>query len=188
MRRTSLRRPTLACRECGRHKRPRDNGKLPPHHRPDQPGVRCLETAGQALPFAPRPLRRTRLRPKNPARAAQRRARDFGPVGEWLREQRCATCPAQPPSEPSHVVHGRGAGGGAGNMIPSCASCHQEYHRGRHSFCAARGLDLAELGKMAAWYADRWHALPREERERYNQLFRERWPEAARALDENGGP
>jgi hypothetical protein len=125
-------------------------------------------------------LKRSRLKPRNPDRAAAERLRDFGPQAEWMRDLPCSTCGARPPSVPSHVGRSRGAGGTRDDLAPQCSACHEAVHRGRLTFERERGVDLAELARE---YARRWLELPEIDRERYVILFRQRWLAAGRLLD-----
>lgn len=123
---------------------------------PLRPGTKPL-ARHSGLPRARKPLRA-----RNPERQERLLERQFGPPERraWIASLPCATCPAvrgrpsPPPSENSHV-RSRGAGGGPDDVVPQCAACHRELHRGRKSFEARHGLDLAAL---AAAYARRWRA------------------------------
>ncbi len=85
------------------------------------------------------------VRVRNPERLERRRAWQFGPKADWIRELDCATCGASAPSDPSHV-RSRGAGGTAADLIPQCRACHQRMHEtGRWTFEEEVGVDLDDL-------------------------------------------
>lgn len=91
------------------------------------------------------PKRKTSLRAVNSSRRAERFERDFGSAERlaWVQALPCATCPAGPPCQASHV-RSRGAGGSADDVIPQCVRCHAELHQvGRRTFEARHGVELA---------------------------------------------
>jgi hypothetical protein len=78
-------------------------------------------------------VKRSRLKRRNPVRAQEARAEDFGELAEFVRGLPCAVAGCKrTPSEPAHVVS-RGAGGHAwvmldgkpvGNIAPLCRAHH----------------------------------------------------------------
>lgn len=96
--------------------------------------------------------RHTRLRARNPERAARRQAEAFGDCARMARLLPCCVCLALPPSDPAHVLS-RGAGGKDwANCAPLCRRHHSEqHHLGLRSFELRHGIDL---GAVAAHVAD----------------------------------
>jgi hypothetical protein len=107
------------------------------------------------------PLRRKiRLKPVNPKRAKARKARDFGPYADWIRQRVCIVegsvwhhyqvyqrVPGPAYWTEAAHVRSRGAGGRAeGNLVPLCVMHHREQHEdGIQSFQARYGLDLRAI-------------------------------------------
>jgi hypothetical protein len=183
---TFNRRPTVACAACGRRKRLTDGGKMPSHHPPGKPGLKCYETAYTLARPERKPAKpRKRIPAQNRKRSAQQRLYDFGPQAEWMRDLPCATCGARPPSEPSHVKT-RNAGGTRDDMIPQCTDCHERFHAGRETFAASIGKSVDDLVALAADYAQRWLGLLPQVRTQYELLFCQRWPAAGRLFRERG--
>jgi len=98
--------------------------------------------------------RRTRIKPRDAARAAVRRERGFGKRAEAVRSMVCLVhthgraeqCMSRGCgwSDPAHV-RSRGAGGTRRDLVPLCRACHMAQHsEGIRSFEARVGLDLAE--------------------------------------------
>jgi len=87
-------------------------------------------------------VRRTRIKPVNRERKAQRRADEFGCEG------RHPACTGGW-SEPSHVTS-RGAGGKAEDIVPMSTGCHEAWHRGRETYLAAIGWTLERMVEAAA--------------------------------------
>jgi len=101
-------------------------------------------------------VRRTRIKPVNRERKAQRRADEFGSDARVLviNGMRCV-CEGRHPactggwSEPSHVTS-RGAGGKAEDIVPMSTGCHEAWHRGRETYLAAIGWTLERMVEAAA--------------------------------------
>lgn len=68
-------------------------------------------------------MKRSRIKRKNPERAAQRLAENFGPQAALCRLLPCFACGMGPPSDPDHHPT-RGAGGKDPNTLPLCRRCH----------------------------------------------------------------
>lgn len=67
---------------------------------------------------------------------------------DWVSEQRCCTCGAPPPSQNSHIVHGKRAGESWLYIGPQCVECHLDYHRlGRETFERTYGCNLEALAE-----------------------------------------
>lgn len=97
------------------------------------------------------PLKRSGpIRRRNEERLAERRARDFGELAEYVRTLDCAACKAPAPSDPAHV-RSRGAGGhawlpnGDGNILPLCRLCHTKQHAEGWGSILREGREQAEL-------------------------------------------
>ncbi len=69
-------------------------------------------------------MKRTRMKRKNPERAAKALAEDFGPQAELCRLMGCLVC-GMSPSDPDHHPT-RGAGGKDRNTAPLCRRHHDE--------------------------------------------------------------
>lgn len=78
------------------------------------------------------PERRTRMKARNPERAAERFRKTFGPEGfaKWLRKQPCEACGKMGPGNKNEVHHEptRGAGGTWIDTVALCRSCHARRH------------------------------------------------------------
>lgn len=93
--------------------------------------------------------RKTRLRPRNPARAARLHQRNFdGGIDHdsFARRQPCCLCwrssKQQTPTQSAHV-RSRGAGGDWTSQIPLCNSHHREQEDvGNHGIEQRYGIDL----------------------------------------------
>lgn len=130
--------------------------------------------------------RKTRLNPVDEERAARLRREQFGGKAEWIRSLPCATCPRRPPSDPSHVKT-RGAGGKAKHLIPQCHEDHVEFHSaGIETFHERRGLASGTLLALAEEYSARWEALPPEEWERWERVYRRKHVERTYETDSAG--
>lgn len=97
---------------------------------------------------SPMPRRKTRLRQRNPARAARAFARNFGPKAEWIRGLPCLVRGCRRRSEACHA-QARGMGGAKGDasvLVPLCRRHHGEAGElrtgERQAFTARYGLDL----------------------------------------------
>jgi hypothetical protein len=75
--------------------------------------------------------RRSRLRSRNPERAAARREVAFGAQAALCRELACSACGLRVPTEPDHV-RTRGAGGRDEDTVPLCRTCHDYRHANGH--------------------------------------------------------
>lgn len=92
-----------------------------------------------------RPMKRSRVRRRNPERADRLRAAAFGRQAALCRTLPCAVCGQGPPSDPAHHPS-RGAGGKDRDTFPACRACHREQHDvGVRTFEARHGVDLAAL-------------------------------------------
>lgn len=87
-------------------------------------------------------MKRSRIKPANKARRAERLARDFGPQAILCRLLPCFACWAPPPSDPDHHPT-RGAGGRDHNTAPLCRRCHDE--RGRIGVLTFQRKHLIDL-------------------------------------------
>lgn len=98
---------------------------------------------------AKRPIgRRTRLRPVNQRRRAERQAAAFGEQAERCRCAPCLVCKAIP-SDPHHEPT-RARGGLDPDTVPLCRACHERRHRiGKAAFERRHDVDLlAEAHRM----------------------------------------
>lgn len=95
--------------------------------------------------------RKTPVKKVNAARAAFRRARDFGPQAERCKTMDCCVCARGYPSVPAHVLS-RGRGGhDRANVVPLCWWCHEEQHRtGIKTFQATHGIDMKAIAQEIA--------------------------------------
>ncbi len=79
-------------------------------------------------------MKRTRLRPVNPARRAKLYERNFGQHAQWIREQSCLVCASyyikQTGPTVAHHARSRGAGGDRSHLVPLCQMHHQMLHDG----------------------------------------------------------
>lgn len=86
-------------------------------------------------------MKQSRIRPKNPERAAKARAEDFGDQAELCRLMRCTGCglaPCVPAHNPS-----RAAGGKDKDTAPLCDRCHRRQHdHGVRTYQREKGVDL----------------------------------------------
>ncbi len=86
------------------------------------------------------PLRRKiRIKLRNPARAAEHLARDFGEQAKRCRQSLCCVCLAlgneQIGESVPHHDPSRGAGGTDRDCVPLCSAHHAQVHvQGRESF------------------------------------------------------
>ena len=115
-------------------------------------------------------LKRCALK-KRSRRYARMRDKQFGPKADFIKTQRCDTCGASAPSDPSHYPS-RGAGGTAKDLFPQCRECHVRMHeQGVSTFLDGLGLTRLWLGRRI----DLWEL---------------KWREVAdgRICDEGGGP
>lgn len=120
------------------------------------------------LELGPGPERKTKLRPVNRKRKAERFEADFGGKhhAEWGTMRPCDACkwpalksnPNQNHHEPS-----RGAGGKAADQVTLCLLCHTAVHaEGVLSFQERKGVNLRELAakRYQEWLAQGGHELP----------------------------
>lgn len=92
-------------------------------------------------------MKRSRLRRRNPVRAAARLAECFGPQAALCRSSPCSVpgCRAGPPCDPAHHPS-RGAGGLDADTFPLCRAHHAEQHQiGVASFARRYRIVLEEL-------------------------------------------
>lgn len=93
------------------------------------------------LERGPGPERKTRLKPVNSKRKAQRNRDHFGDKAVWIRTLPCLVC-GTTPVEACHAKS-RGAGGTSEHLVPMCHKHHREQHMmGVTSFGVVHGVDL----------------------------------------------
>lgn len=123
---------------------------------------------GKPAPAATRGagLRQTRLNPINRERLARTHERQYGSPERraWVASLPCATCGRRPteavPNHNSHVTRSRGAGGGPGDVIAQCLSCHLALaSEGIATFCARRNSTRADLYALADKTAAAWREV-----------------------------
>lgn len=115
-------------------------------------------------------MKRTRIRPRNPERAAKLRAEQFGDRSRDIAVASipCACMGKHPActggwSEPSHVVS-RGAGGKLEHVLPMSDGCHRAWHQhGRATWLRTVGWSDEQLeAELARAQAEIEHRLESE--------------------------
>lgn len=117
--------------------------------------------------------RKSKLRPRNPDRAARlfTRAYGSGERVEWIHSHPCVTCGRhlEGRMHASHV-RSKGAGGDADDVVPQCWRCHHAYEtEGRLTFERRRRPHMAQAARIyaIAWVAyTQAHDSPRPSRPR----------------------
>lgn len=105
--------------------------------------------------------RETRIRPRNPERAAWKFARNFNSKEyvEFTHTRPCWPCGSHRNIQASHLLEGRKMGGCGGDwtvIAPQCDECHREWGAGPDRFLRARDLTWADAERAVAEHQAAW--------------------------------
>ena len=105
-------------------------------------------------PTPRKPMKRSRLKPRNTKRRKSEFARIYGSRQrvEWVKAQPCIACGRRGYCDSAHIeTGGMGKKAHYTKTVPLCGhlwsivdNCHKEAHRGQETFATKYGIDLEE--------------------------------------------